>query len=102
MSVQRRALLIGLMGPALQGFGLVWLALHMLFAHWSGSFTARHLLYEPGGLIAVAGLAVTVICIPLAIEVARGTEADLEIPIFEPEPSEHSAQAQHRAHPRPR
>jgi hypothetical protein len=102
MAVQRRALLIGLMGPALQGFGLMWLALHMVFAHWSGSFTARHLLYEPGALIAVAGLAVTVICVPLAIEVARAAEPELAIPIFEPTPAEPSTPPQHHAHPRPR
>ena len=102
MAVQRRALLIGLMGPALQGLGLAWLAVHMLWMHWGGTFTARHLLYEPGALIAVAGLVVTFICVPLAIEVGRANEEDLEIPVFEPDPAEQRAAPQHHAHPRTR
>src|SRR5688572_29052620 len=90
MAFQRRALLIGLMGPALQGLGLAWLAVHMLWMHWGGTFTARHLLYEPGALIAVAGLVVTFVCVPLAIEVGRANEEDLEIPVFEPDPAQQS------------
>jgi hypothetical protein len=89
------------MGPAMQGFGLSWLGIHMLWRHWGGTLTARHLMYEPGALIAVAGLVVTFICVPLAIEVGRASEEDLDIPVFEPEPSEPSS-PQHHAHPRPR
>ena len=102
MAVQRRALLIAFIGPALQALGLSWLALHMLVIHWSGTFTARHLLYEPGALIAVAGFIVTLICTPLAIEVARAEESDLEIPVYEPAPTEPSTRPHHHAHPRMR
>ena len=100
MAVQRRALLIALIGPTLQGLGFSWLLLHMFVIHWSGSFTARHLLYEPGALIAVAGFIVTLVCTPLAIEVARAAESDLEIPVFEPAPADSTPHPHHRAHPR--
>jgi hypothetical protein len=90
------------MGPAMQGLGLAWLAIHMLWMHWGGRFTARHLLYEPGALIAIAGLVVTFICVPLAIEVGRASDDDVDIPVFEPDPAEQSAASQHYAHPRSR
>jgi len=98
MAIQRRSLLIGLLGPAIQGLGLAWLAVHMFWMHWRASFTARHLLYEPGALIAVAGLVITIICVPLAIEVGCASAEDLEIPLFEPEQLEQSRPPQHREH----
>jgi hypothetical protein len=70
--------------------------------HWGGSFSARHLLYDPGALIAVAGFIVTLICVPLAIEVAQASEEDLAIPVFKPEADEAARPASHHAHPRMR
>ena len=85
----------------MQGLGLSWLTVHMLWTHWSKAFTARHLLYEPGALIAAAGLIVTFICVPLAIEVGHASEEDLKLPVFEPDPGEQIAPQPH-AHPRTR
>jgi hypothetical protein len=86
MPVQRRAYIIGLIGPAIQAIGLVWEALHVLIAHWSVPLSARHLMYEPGVLLIVVGFIVSVVCVPVAIEVAQANERDVEIPVYEPEP----------------
>jgi hypothetical protein len=86
MPVQRRAYIIGLIGPLLQAIGLAWQALHITIAHWSVPLTARHLMYEPGVLLIVVGFVVSVVCIPVAIEVGRASEQELEIPVYEPEP----------------
>jgi hypothetical protein len=86
MSVQRRALLIAYLGPAIQALGLAWEALHLLFAHWDVPLTARHLMYDPAVLLIVAGFLVSLVCAPVALEVARAHEADVEIPLYEPDP----------------
>ena len=84
--VAQRALIIGLMGPAIQALGFFWTALHFLLIHWSGTFGPRHLIYEPGILLIVVGFALSVICVPVALEVVKATEQDVEIPVYQPEP----------------
>ncbi len=88
MSVQRRALLIALAGPALQALGLVWGAVHLLVAHWNTSLTARHLMYDPAIFLIVVGFLASLICLPLALEVARASESEVEIPVDEAHPSQ--------------
>jgi hypothetical protein len=90
------------MGPGLQLLGLAWLSLHMLIVHYSGSFTARHLMYEPGTLIAVAGLMVTLICVPVAIEVAQATDEEVAIPVYEANEVEEATRPHHHARPQAR
>lgn len=85
LPVAQRALIIGLLGPAIQALGLAWTVLHLLIAHWSDTFGPRHLMYEPGVLLIVVGFAVSVICVPVAIDVAKASREDLEIPVYEPE-----------------
>jgi hypothetical protein len=82
MLTSRRALIVGLMGPAIQAVGIVWQAAHFYFIHHHDSFSVRHLVFEPGILMVVVGFIVTVVCVPLALEVSRASEADLEIPAF--------------------
>jgi hypothetical protein len=93
MPVQRRAYLIGLLGPALQAIGLLWEALHVAIVHWSIPLSARHLMYEPGVLLIVVGFLVSLVCIPVAIEVAQAHARELEIPVYEPEPQQGRASA---------
>jgi hypothetical protein len=85
MSPERRALLIGFIGPALQAVGLTWQALHLFVAHWSETLTARHLIYEPGVLLMIVGFFVSLVCLPVALDVVRASETDVEIPVYEPE-----------------
>lgn len=87
MSVQRRALFIAFFGPALQAIGLTWETLHLLVAHWNTPVTSRHLLYDPAVLLIVIGFFAAVICLPVALEVARASEGEVQIPVYEVPPS---------------
>jgi hypothetical protein len=74
-----------MLGPALQAVGLGWEALHILLRHWDTPLSARHLFYEPGVLLIIVGFVVAAICAPVALEVALADEAELEIPLYDPE-----------------
>ena len=93
MTVQRRALLIALAGPALQALGLTWGALHLLIAHWNTALTARHLMYDPAVLLIIVGFFASLICLPVALEVARASKSDVEIPLYEVQPSQEPERA---------
>jgi hypothetical protein len=93
LPVERRSLVIGLLGPAIQALGLVWIASHLLISHWSGTFSTRHLAYQPGVLLLVVGFFVTLVCVPVALEVARASQEDVEIPVYEPERDEDDVEA---------
>jgi hypothetical protein len=84
LPVARRAFIIGMLGLAIQALGFVWTALHLLFSHWSEPFGPRHLIYEPGVLLVIVGFLVSLICVPVALEVTKATEEDVEIPLYEP------------------
>jgi hypothetical protein len=86
LAVERRAFVIGMLGPAIQALGFVWTALHLLISHWSEPFGPRHLVYEPGVLLIVVGFLVSLVCVPVAMEVVRASEQDVEIPVYEPVP----------------
>ena len=85
MSVERRALLIAFLGPAIQAIGFAWEALHLLFAHWSTPLTARHILYDPAVHLVLVGFFVSLVCLPVALEVSHARESEVEIPLYEPE-----------------
>ena len=82
MSVRNRALIIGFMGPAIQATGFIWQVLHFYLYHLHDSFSVRHLLFEPGFLMVVVGFLVSLVCVPLATEVAAARPDELEIPAF--------------------
>jgi hypothetical protein len=88
MSVQRRALVIAFIGPAVQAIGLTWEVVHLLMSHWGTPLTARHLAYDPAVLLIVVGFFASLICLPVALEVARASESDVEIPVYEPQHEE--------------
>jgi hypothetical protein len=82
MSVEKRALLIGMAGPAIQAAGFVIESAHLLARHFHTTFSLRHVAFEPGILMIAVGFFVCLVCIPLALEVARAAPEDLEIPVF--------------------
>ena len=84
MSIQRRALLIGMTGPGLQAIGLLWEVAHILVIHLHTPIAARHILFEPGFLLMFVGFVLSIVCVPVAIELARASEADVVIPVFGP------------------
>jgi hypothetical protein len=73
-----------LAGPAIQLAGITWQGIHVVLYHWGGGFTPRHLFFEPGVLMVLVGLAVAVVCVPVALEVATARPAELA----QPEPDE--------------
>jgi hypothetical protein len=91
MSVQRRALVIAFIGPAIQALGLTWEVAHLLLSHWSTALTARHLAYDPAVLLIVVGFFASLACLPVALEVGRASESDVEIPLYE---SQHGEEPQ--------
>jgi hypothetical protein len=82
MTVEKRALLIAVIGPAIQAIGIAWEALHIALYHLHEPLTARHIIFEPGVLVILVGFAVTVVCLPVALEVTRAQPDDVEIPVL--------------------
>ncbi len=82
MSTQIRALLIGMLGPALQAAGVVWdLLEHGVFARSEiGHLTFEHIISGPAHLMMATGLAVSIICIPLALQVAVAEREEVKAP----------------------
>lgn len=83
--MKNRALIIGLTGAAVQAIGIAWEIVHILVAHWDEPLSAHHLMFEPGVLVIVVGFAVSLICVPVAIEVAMARPAEIEFPAMEDE-----------------
>ncbi|HEY4685482.1 MAG TPA: hypothetical protein VII57_05480 [Dehalococcoidia bacterium] len=67
-----------------------------MLRHHDVPLSARHIVFEPGVLVIFVGLLVSAACIPVALEVARAKEAELEIPVFGAEQVE-SSEARERA-----
>ncbi len=84
MSTQKRALIIGMAGPAIEALGVVWETSHILISHLHGALSPRHMLFEPGFLVIFVGFLVSLVCIPVAIEVASARVEELSIPVLGP------------------
>src|SRR5687767_15058183 len=82
MAVGKRALLIAMTGPALQAVGIAWVTLHIFLLHLHDPLMPRHIIFEPGFLVILVGFAVTVICAPLALEVAQARPEEVAIPVL--------------------
>jgi len=79
---QLRALLIGMLGPALQAAGVAWdLIEHGVFARSEiGQLTLQHIVTGPAHLLMATGLALSAICIPIALQVATARPEELARP----------------------
>lgn len=89
MTARKRALIIGMAGPAVQAVGIAWQGLHLLTGHFTGSFDARHLVFEPGTLVIVVGFLLSLVLIPVAFEVLEAAPEELELPLLGAQPQEH-------------
>jgi hypothetical protein len=80
MSLQLRALLIGMFGPALQAAGVSWdLLEHGVLARGEiGQLTFEHIISGPAHLMMAVGFAISVVCIPLAIQVATASPDEVD------------------------
>lgn len=82
MSVRNRALAVGLAGAAIQAIGITWTVLHLLIVHVHEPLTTRHIVFETPFLLIFVGFLVSVVCIPVAIEITRASEADVSLPLL--------------------
>lgn len=75
-----------MIGPALQAAGVAWdLLEHGVFARGEiGQLTFTHIISGPAHLMMATGFAVSVICIPMALQVAIAKPDELE-DVVEPE-----------------
>ncbi len=87
LSANGRALLIGMLGPAIQAMGAAWdLLEHGVLARDEiGELTLRHIMLGPAHLVIFAGFLMSVVCIPLAMQVLLAEPAELDMPLFEPD-----------------
>jgi hypothetical protein len=86
MSTQARALIIALIGPAVSTLGILWVIVNVTVDR-GRDLTLRYVLFDPGHLIIAVGIALSVVCIPLAFQVAAAKEEELELELFEPDPA---------------
>jgi hypothetical protein len=85
MSNQTRALVIGMLGPAIAGFGFLSALLKALLTSNPDQATFRYLLFDSPHLVMAVGIVVAFITLPIAIQVALATPEETEIPVFEVE-----------------
>lgn len=82
MSRENRSILIGLLGPAISAAGLLWVVLKPALGS-APTMTFRYLVFDPGHMMIAAGILVSVICLPVAIQVATARPDELTPPDFE-------------------
>lgn len=82
MSPRTRALLIGMFGPVLQAVGVTWDILdHAVFERAEvGQLTLTHIFTGPAHLIIIVGFALSLVCIPIALQVATARPEQFEAP----------------------
>jgi hypothetical protein len=84
MSVKGRALFVGLAGPAIQAIGIVWTIAHLLISHIHEPLSPRHIIFDAPFLVIFVGFLVSIVCLPVALEVMQTSPEEVEIPVFEP------------------
>ena len=85
MSTQARATAIGMSGPIVQAIGLLWLLADALLDPGRG-LSLSYVSFDPAHLVVFVGILLSVVCLPIALEVAAAAPEDVELELFEPEP----------------
>ncbi|HEY5639393.1 MAG TPA: hypothetical protein VIW01_05025 [Dehalococcoidia bacterium] len=83
MSSRARATAIGLLGPAISLTGLVWIVLGALFDPTPEAADFRYFLFDSPHLMIAVGVLVSIVCVPILVQVARAEPEELELPDFE-------------------
>lgn len=81
MSNDVRSVLIGLIGPAVSAAGLLWVVLKPVLQD-APTMSFRYLVFDPAHLVIAAGILISVICLPVAIEVVSAAPDEVRIPDF--------------------
>ena len=92
MSTQTRALIIAMLGPALSILGVLWVLANLLI-DTGRELTFRYVIFDPGHLVIVAGILVTIVSIPVAFQVAVAEPEDVELEVPEPEQAQQPSEA---------
>ena len=92
MSTRARAIAIGMFGPFLQGVGLLWVLANALLDSGRG-LSLRYVSFDPAHLVLFVGILLSIVCLPIALEVAAAAPEDVELELFEPEPRSQPAPA---------
>ena len=85
MSTRARAIAIGMFGPFVQGVGLLWVLANALLDSGRG-LSLRYVSFDPAHLVLFVGMLLSLVCLPIALEVAAAAPEDVELELFEPEP----------------
>jgi len=92
MSMRARAIAIGMFGPLVQGVGLLWLLANALLDSGRG-LSLRYISFDPAHLVVFVGMLLSLVCLPIALEVAAAAPEDVELELFEPEPGSQASPA---------
>ncbi len=84
MSTRARAIAIGMFGPLVQGVGLLWVLANALLDSGRG-LNLRYVSFDPAHLVLFVGMLLSLVCLPIALEVAAAAPEDVELELFEPE-----------------
>ncbi len=84
MSPQRRALIIGMLGPVISAFGVFVIVASAAAGHDTPD-TFREVIFEPAHLVLLAGIIVSFITVPVALEVRAASAEEVLPHVFEPE-----------------
>src|SRR3990172_11637523 len=91
MYTRARAIAIGMFGPLVQGVGLLWLLANALLDSGRG-LSLRYISFDPAHLAVFVGMLLSLVCLPIALEVAAAAPEDVELELFEPEPGSQPAE----------
>ena len=83
MSTRARAIAIGMFGPFLQGVGLLWVLANALLD--TGRGLSLRVIFDPAHLVVFVGMLLSVVCLPIVLEVAAAAPEEVELELFEPE-----------------
>lgn len=74
-----------MMGPSIGAAGFFWLLTKSVLESSHSSATFRYLVFDPPHLVMLVGIVVSVVSLPIALEVSHASSEELEIPIFDEE-----------------
>jgi hypothetical protein len=101
MSNEFRSVLIGLIGPAVSAAGLLWVVLKPLLQD-APTMNVRYLVFDPAHLLIAAGILISIICLPVAIEVASAAPDEVRILDFAADEADGEAHPPAREEPQRR
>ncbi len=72
-----------MLGPGISLAGLVWIVLEALFDPTPEAANFRYFLFDSPHLMIAVGALVSLVCVPISVQVARAEPEELELPDFE-------------------